>query len=94
MVKTNILEEHIGINLCDFELQKAFLIMKWKIKWKNWTSSKKLSCYSHLAWNISVDKLADRVMVLIVTTGKIYSKSWKGETCNLGYSTQQSYHLE
>ena len=25
---------------------------------------------------------------------KIDSKSWKGKTCNLGYSTQQNYHLE
>ena len=26
--------------------------------------------------------------------GKIYSKSWKGKTCNLEYSTQQAYHLQ
>ena len=25
---------------------------------------------------------------------KLYSKSWKGKTCNLGYTTQQDYHLE
>ena len=27
-------------------------------------------------------------------SGKIYPKSWKGKICNLGYSTQQDYHLE
>ena len=26
--------------------------------------------------------------------GKIYSKSWKGKICNLGYSTQQDYQLK
>ena len=25
---------------------------------------------------------------------EIDSKSWKGKICNLGYSTQQDYHLE
>ena len=27
-------------------------------------------------------------------SGKVYSKSWKGQVWNLEYSTQQDYHLE